>query len=67
MRSTWKERTLLECALKSGICRVIHLSTYAIRAKCADVPFNEESQISQLHMSEYGRSKLLGDRVAWEF
>jgi UDP-glucose 4-epimerase len=58
---------VLECALKSSISKVVHLSTYAIRAKCADVPLVEESQISQLHVSEYSRPKLVGDRIVREF
>jgi hypothetical protein len=67
MRSTWKERNLLECALVLGISKVVHVITYAIRAKCADVPLVEESQISQLHVSEWSRSRLVGDWIAWEF
>jgi hypothetical protein len=57
---------VLESALKSGISRVIHLNV-CHPAKCADVTFNEESQISQLQVIEYRRSKLVVDRIVREF
>lgn len=38
--------------LKPGIFKVVHMITYAIWAKCADVPFNDDGQINQLHVSE---------------
>ena len=62
-----KEGNLLESALKSSIPKVVHLSTYAVQAKCADVPFNEESRISQLQVIEYRRSNLVVDRIVREF
>jgi dihydroflavonol-4-reductase len=60
-------RNVMDCALELGISKVIHLSTYAIWAKSAASPFNEETPISPSQVSEYARSKYEGDRLVWEY
>lgn len=60
-------RNVMECALELGVSKVIHVSTYGIWANCGEVPFDERSPVSQNQPSEYARTKLIGDRIAWEF
>lgn len=58
-------RNVLESALAIDIKKVIHVSSIVIWGKTPDKPFNEKSPIGE-HTSEYGRTKYLGDKVAWE-
>ncbi len=59
-------RNVMECALESGIKKVVHVSTVGIFGKPVDLPFTEKSQIGPVQYSEYFRTKLEGDRIAWE-
>lgn len=58
-------RNVMECALKAGVSRVIHMSTLLVYGKPAKIPFNEESLVGPERFSEYARTKYEGERVAW--
>lgn len=58
-------RNVMECALKAGISRVIHMSTLYVYGRPAKVPFNEDSVIGPERFSEYARTKHEGERIAW--
>ena len=59
-------RNVMECALKTGISKVVHISTAGIYGKPMDCPFCEESQVGPARFSEYFRTKYKGDLIAWE-
>ncbi len=59
-------RNVMECALDSGIKKVVHVSTAGVFGKPEEEPFNEESSFGSDQYSEYFRTKLEGDRIAWE-
>ena len=59
-------RNVMECALETGVSKVVHVSTMATYGKPADVPFVEESAIGPVRFSEYAETKYQGDLVAWE-
>jgi len=56
----------MECALESGIKKVVHVSTVGIFGKPADIPFTENSRVGPVHYSEYFRTKYEGDKIAWD-
>jgi len=60
-------RNVMECALKTGISKVVHVSTAGIYGKPVDCPFTEESPVGPLQFSEYFRTKYEGDLIVWEF
>jgi len=59
-------RTVLECALESGIKKAVHISTAGVFGKPKEEPFNEKSSYGSVHFSEYFRTKYEGDKIAWE-
>lgn len=59
-------RTVLECALESGIKKVVHISTAGVFGKPKEEPFNEKSSYGSVRYSEYFRTKFEGDKIAWE-
>jgi dihydroflavonol-4-reductase len=59
-------RNVMECALESGIKKVLHVSTAGVFGKPVEVPFNENSQVGPVRYSEYFRTKYEGDKIAWE-
>ena len=59
-------RNLMEAALKTGVEKVIHVSTALTYGKPDDYPFNEDSPVGPEHFSEYARTKYEGDLIAWE-
>ena len=59
-------RNVMECALESGVSKVVHVSTMATYGKPADVPFVEESAVGPVRFSEYAEAKYRGDLVAWK-
>jgi dihydroflavonol-4-reductase len=59
-------RVVMECALETGISKVVYISTIAVYGKPSASPFNEESQPGPVMLSEYARTKAEGDRIAWE-
>jgi dihydroflavonol-4-reductase len=60
-------RNVMQCALETGISKVIHVSTAAIFGKPQVVPFTEESPVGPVRFSEYSRTKYEGDLIAWEY
>ena len=59
-------RNVMECALETGVTRVVHVSTAGIYGKPMDCPFTEESPVGPVRFSEYFRTKYEGDLIAWE-
>jgi len=59
-------RNVMECALETGISKVVHISTGGIYGKPKDCPFTEESEVGPVRFSEYFRTKYEGDLIAWE-
>jgi len=59
-------RNVMECALETGVSKVVHVSTAATYGKPADSPFVEESAVASVRFSEYARTKYVGDQIAWE-
>lgn len=59
-------RNVMECALQTGISKVIHVSTAGIYGKPSESPFTEESLVGPVQFSEYFRTKYEGDLIAWE-
>ena len=50
-------RKVMECALETGISKVVHVSSIVVYGKPADHPFTEESPVGPVRFSEYARSK----------
>jgi dihydroflavonol-4-reductase len=59
-------RNIMECALESGVSKVIHVSTAGIYGKPSDNPFIETSPVGPERFSEYFRTKYEGDCIAWD-
>ncbi len=59
-------RNVMECALETGVSKVVHVSSVVVYGKPQDIPFTEESQSGPVLFSEYARTKYLGDLIAWE-
>lgn len=59
-------RNVLECALESGVKKIVHISTVGVFGKPDEQPFNEESKPGKEKFSEYFRTKYEGDRIAWD-
>ena len=60
-------RNVMECALETGVSKVVHVSTAGIYGKPEDCPFTEESEVGPVRFSEYFRTKYEGDLIVWEF
>ena len=58
-------QNVMECALESGIKKVVHVSTAVVFGKPDVQPFNEKSTPGPVKFSEYSRTKNEGDRIAW--
>ncbi len=59
-------RNVMECALETGVSKVVHVSTCGIYGKPAECPFCEHSPVGHQRFSEYFRTKYEGDLIAWE-
>jgi len=59
-------RNVMECALETGMTKVVHISTVGIYGKPAECPFCEDSPVGPERFSEYFRTKYEGDLIAWE-
>ncbi len=59
-------RNVMECALETGISKVVHVSTGGIYGKPADDPVTEESPVGPVRFCEYFQTKYEGDLIAWE-
>jgi dihydroflavonol-4-reductase len=59
-------KNVMECALETGVAKVIHVSSVVVYGKPAERPFREESPPGPVCFSEYARTKREGDGIAWE-
>jgi dihydroflavonol-4-reductase len=59
-------RNVMECALETGVSKVVHVSTVAIYGKPADCPLKEDSDPGPVRFSEYAQTKFEGDLIAWD-
>jgi len=59
-------RNVMECALETGVAKVVHISTAGIYGKPAECPFCEDNAVGPERFSEYFRTKYEGDLIAWE-
>ncbi len=59
-------RNVMECALKTGIKKVVHISTAGIYGRSDEKPLTEESTPGPKRFSEYFRTKYEGDLIAWD-
>jgi dihydroflavonol-4-reductase len=59
-------QNVMECALKSGIKKVVHISTAGVYGKPGIEPFTEQSTPGPNRFSEYFRTKFEGDLIAWD-
>lgn len=59
-------RNVMECALETGISKVMHVSTGGIYGKPGDDPVTEESPVGPVRFCEYFQTKYEGDLIAWE-
>jgi len=59
-------RNVMECALETGISKVVHISTAYVYGKPETLPFTEETPVGSVRPSEYTRTKYEGDLVAFQ-
>lgn len=59
-------QNIMECALETGVTKVIHISTALIYGKPADQPFTEESAVGPNRFSMYAQTKYEGDLIVWQ-
>jgi dihydroflavonol-4-reductase len=58
-------RNVMECALASGIKKIVHISTAGIYGKPKEEPFTEENSVGPIQYSEYFRTKYEGEKIVW--
>ena len=58
-------KNVMECALESGIKKIVHVSTAGIYGKPKDDPFTEESPVGPIQYSEYFRTKYEAEKIVW--
>jgi dihydroflavonol-4-reductase len=58
-------RNVMECALETGIKKIVHISTAGIYGKPKDDPFTEESSVGPIQYSEYFRTKYEAEKIVW--
>jgi dihydroflavonol-4-reductase len=59
-------RNVMEAALDAGVRKVVHVSTLCVYGNATDDPLTEQSVLGASCPSEYARTKLEGERLAWE-
>ncbi|MGD9031520.1 MAG: NAD-dependent epimerase/dehydratase family protein [Desulfobacteraceae bacterium] len=59
-------QNVMECALETGVAKVVHVSTTGIYGKPEESPFTEETPVGPVRFNEYTRTKYEGDLIAWE-
>ena len=59
-------RNVMECALESGIKKIVHVSTVGVYGKPKKEPFTEECTPGPVIYSEYFRTKSEGDKIVWD-
>ncbi|MBN1497540.1 MAG: NAD-dependent epimerase/dehydratase family protein [Spirochaetes bacterium] len=57
-------RNVMECALESGVSKVVHVSTIAVWGKTEESPFNEDTPPAPTRNTEYALTKFAGDQIA---
>jgi len=58
-------RGVMECALETGVPKVVMVSTVVTYGHRAEVPVTEETPVGPARFSEYARTKYEGERIAW--
>ena len=58
-------RNVMEAALKVGVLKVAHVSSFVVWGKVAQSPFDEDTPFGPERFTEYAESKYEGDRVVW--
>jgi dihydroflavonol-4-reductase len=58
-------QNVMECSLKTGIKKIVHISTAGVFGKPSEEPFNEQTPAGNVQFSEYFKTKYEGDRIAW--
>jgi dihydroflavonol-4-reductase len=59
-------RNVMECALETGISKVVHVSTVGVYGEPLDTPFTEKSQLGPVRFSQYSQTKYESDLIVWE-
>ncbi len=59
-------KNVMECALKTSVSKVVHVSSATIFGNSLGNPLTEESPIGNIRFSEYAQTKYEGDIIAWE-
>jgi len=59
-------RNVAECALESGVSKLVHVSTAGIYGTPEEIPFTEDSPVGPDRYCEYFRTKYQGDLITWE-
>ena len=59
-------KNVMECALETGIKKIVHISTAGIYGKPKEEPFTEESQVGPVQFSEYFRTKYEAEKIVWD-
>jgi dihydroflavonol-4-reductase len=59
-------RNVMECALETGVSKVVHVSTVVTYGKPTDCPFTEKSEVGPVRFSEYSKTKYEGDQIVWK-
>jgi len=59
-------RNVMECALETGVPKVVHVSTVGVFGKPADSPFIETSTPGPTRCTEYYRTKAEADVIVWD-
>jgi dihydroflavonol-4-reductase len=58
---------VMRAALQAGVGKVVYVSTAAVYGRPAGLLFSEDSLPGPRLFSEYGRTKALGNQLAWQF
>jgi dihydroflavonol-4-reductase len=59
-------RNVMECALETGVSKVVHVSSVVTYGKPTDCPFTEKSEVGPVRFSEYSKTKYEGDQIVWK-
>ncbi len=59
-------RNVMECAIETGISKVVHVSSVVSYGNAADEPITEHSKSGPERFSLYAKTKYKGDQIAWE-
>ena len=59
-------RNVMECALENRVSKVVHVSTIGVWGAPEESPIREETPVAPERESEYCRTKLAGEQIAWQ-